>query len=54
MKKIAAHYSLILIQVEQGFHLKPRIKTSGTCFGEVIRRPTTKIQLVIDFQGPPR
>ena len=33
---------------------KPRTKTSGTCFGEVIRRPTTTIQLVSDFHSLPR
>ena len=34
-------------------YFKPRTKTSGSCFGEVIQRPTTTIQLVIDFQSPP-
>ena len=36
IRKITAHYFVILIQVEQGFHIfKPRTKTSGTCFCEV-------------------
>ena len=36
IRKITAHYFVILIQVEQGFHIfKPCTKTSGTCFCEV-------------------
>ena len=53
IRKITAHYFVILIQVEQGFHIfKPRTKTSGTCFCEV-NSEVHNHNSVIDFQSPP-